>query len=82
MIATRETQMYQIELFETPSAAVAKNKKCRDVNAEAKHLLDKHGISDAPRELKALIAAKLMSEHFPEMHTLLMQSLATTMIKP
>jgi len=72
----------QLDVFgdDLPLIESAKNKP-RDVNKEAKALLDKTGISSAPKELKMLIAAKLMAEHFPELHRDLLMSLATTAIK-
>lgn len=69
----------QLDVFgdDCPIVEAAKNKP-RDVNKEAKALLDKTGISGASKELKMLIAAKLMAEHFPELHRDLLMSLATT----
>jgi hypothetical protein len=71
----------QLDLFDKSDCAPKSKNKKRNVEEEAKHLLEKHGISTAPRELKALIAAKLMAKHFPEMHKLLLMSLVHTSIK-
>lgn len=71
----------QVDLFTEEIQQSTRKQKPRNYDAEAKFLLDKHGITNAPRELKALIFAKLVKEHFPEMHQLLLMSLATTSIK-
>lgn len=76
------TDLIQIELFETVQTHDQKNrKKTRNVNQEAKDLLERAGINEWSNELKALVAAKLMAEHFPDQHKLMMQMLATTSIR-
>lgn len=71
----------QLEIFDPPPAW-AKKDKPRDVNREAKQLLDRAGISACSKDVKALIVAKLMADEFPDMHKALLLSLATTIIKP
>lgn len=70
----------QLDIFNTEQTQAPKRPKPRNVHAEAKDILDRAGVNEWSKELKALVASKLMAEHFPAQHKIMMQMLATTSI--
>lgn len=70
----------QLDLFNPEPTQPTKRLKPRNVHAEAKDILDRAGVNEWSKELKALVAAKLMAKHFPDQHKIMMQMLATTSI--
>ncbi|TPQ24902.1 hypothetical protein [Methylomonas koyamae] len=69
----------QFDIFGEPDERNPGTKtKSRDVDREAKEILRSIGIDSVPKEVKAIMAAKLMAEYFPEMSRNLLVSLATS----
>jgi len=85
IMQTTQLDLFNAEPTEPQNNRNPRNQNCkktRNVNQEAKNILERAGINDWSKELKALVAAKLMAEHFPDQHKIMMQMLATTLIKP
>jgi hypothetical protein len=64
----------QTDLFDTEQAVSVKSVKKRDVNAEAKRMLDKAGISTLPKEAKEYVLAELIARYFPELEKVIQLS--------
>jgi hypothetical protein len=69
----------QIDLFgapvETTKGKPTKKAAIRDVNAEAKQILQKSGISAMPKEAKEYVLAELIAQFFPELKNVMTMSL-------
>lgn len=70
----------QIDLFGTDAPqSERKKQKRRDVDAEARRLLEQSGISSLRRDEKEYVLAQLIAQWFPELKTTLGLSLILSM---